>query len=410
MSSVMRQKIIIIGNSFTTRLGLIWSVSQFDYDIVVVVVGHYRKKTKNTNPTKQIDCYSKYVTDILYYNEDDGKEGLVKLILKECVNKEHKNIIIPSSDFCASAIDNYQSLLKDHFLFPHVGCKEGAVSFWMDKSAQKKLANKIGLRTPDAIVVEINNQQYQIPQEIKYPCFTKPMSSLNGGKQCVKRCGSREELQSVLDSACKYGIPNVLVEDYIDIENEYAVLGFSNGKDVIIPGIIQFIKGSRSYPGIAMTGKVLPVKEYDSLIEKFSKFIREIGFVGIFDIDFFESNGVFYFGELNLRVGGSAYAITKMGVNLPAMFVRTMQGESLEGMQHQIQGESEYVNERLCFLDWYNNYISTKEYKEIVNTATISFIADDGDPAPLHAYHKMIKKMYIKRFIKKMLRLEFRTK
>ena len=99
-----------------------------------------------------------------------------------------------------------------------------------------------------------------------------------------------------------------------------------------------------------------------------------------------------------------------MGVNLPAMFVRTMKGESLEGMQQQIQGEAEYVNERLCFLDWYNNYISTKEYKEIVNTANISFIADDNDSAPLQAYEKMIKKMYFKRFIKKMLRLEFRTK
>ena len=406
----MRQKIIIIGNSFTTRLGIILSVAQFDYDIVVVVVGHYRKKTKKTNLAKQIDCYSKYVKEVLYYNEDDGKEGLVKLVLRKCVSNDNKNIIIPSSDFCASAIDDYQSMLKDYFLFPHIKYKEGAVSSWMNKNVQKHLANKVGLRTPDAVVVEIANQQYQIPQGIKYPCFTKPMSSLNGGKKCVKKCGSREELKSVLDDACSFGISNVLVEDYINIENEYAVLGFSNGKDVIIPGIIQFIKGSRSFPGIAMIGKVFPIKGYENLIEKFSEFIREIGFVGIFDIDFFESYGVFYFGELNLRVGGSAYAITKMGVNLPAMFVRTMQGESLEGMQQQIQEEAEYVNERLCFLDWYNNYISTKKYKEIVNTATISFIADDNDPAPLQAYHKMIKKMYIKRVIKKMLRLEFRTK
>ena len=401
----MRQKIIIVGNSFTTRLGLIWSVAQCDCDIVVVVVGHYRKKAKNTKPTKQVDCYSKYVTDVLYYNEDDGKEGLVKLILRKCVSNENKNIIIPSSDFSASAIDDYQSLLKDYFLFPHIKNKEGAVSFWMDKTIQKNLANKIGLRTPNAVVVKINNQQYQIPQEIKYPCFTKPMSSLNGGKKCVKRCDSRKELQRVLDRACDFGISNVLVEDYIEIENEYAILGFSNGKDVIIPGIIQFIKGSRSFPGIAMTGKVLPVKGFENLIEKFSEFIREIGFVGLFDIDFFESNGVFYFGELNVRVGGSAYAITKMGVNLPAMFVRTMLGESLEGMQQQILGEAEYVNERLCFLDWYNNYISTKEYKKTVNTANISFIADDNDPAPLQAYHKMVKKMYIKRLIKKMFRL-----
>lgn len=405
MSSVMRQKIIIIGNSFTTRLGLIWSVAQFGLDIVVVVVGHYRKRTKKSNPAKQIDCFSKYVKDVLYYNEDDGKEGLVKLILKECVNKEHKNIVIPSSDFTASAIDDYQSLLKDYFLFPHIKYQEGAISSWMNKNVQKNLAQETGLLTPNSVIVEIKNKKYNIPQGIKYPCFTKPLSSLNGGKKCVRRCNNRDELQEVLDNAAGYGIPNILVEDFISIDNEYAVLGFSNGKEVIIPGIIQFIKGSRSFPGIAMTGKVFPVKGYENLIENFTNFIREIGFVGIFDIDFFESNGVFYFGELNLRVGGSAYAITKMGVNLPSMFVRTMQGKSLEGMQQQIHGEADYVNERLCFLDWYNNYISTKEYKKIVNTADISFISDDNDLAPLQAYHKMIKKMYIKRFIKRIFRL-----
>lgn len=399
----MRQKIIIIGNSYTTRLGIIRSVAQIDCDIIVIVIGHYGDSIQNFKKRiKPIDCYSKYVNKVLYYSEEAGKEGLVKLILDECVDESQKTIIIPSSDFSASAIDNFQSLLKNHFLFPHIQFKDGAVSTWMNKMLQKEKAIEIGLNVPEGVVIEIINHQYIIPQKIKYPCFTKPMTSLDGGKNCVRRCDNREELQSVLDIAVRYGISNVLVEDYINIEKEYAILGFSDGKNVIIPGVIHFIKGSQSYPGIALKGRVLSIHGYEELIKKFALYIREIGYVGIFDIDFFEAGKQFYFGELNLRIGGSAYAITQMGVNLPLMFVRTMQGESIDGVSCQIQGNSVFVNERLCLIDWYKYKLSTKEYWKFLHEADISFIAADNDPKPQKVYKKRYINMYIKRKIKRL--------
>ncbi len=397
-------KVLIIGNSYITRLGLIWSVAQIDCDIIVIAVGHYGELSEKTNPPNPIDCYSKYVSNILYYNEEEGKEGLVRLILAKCVDNQKKTIIIPSSDFSASAIDNYQSLLKDYFLFPYIQFKEGAVSAWMNKMVQKEKAIEAGLNVPKAVVVEIKNHQYNIPHSIEYPCFTKPMNSLDGGKNCVRRCDNREDLQSVLDVAVEYGISKILVEDYINIEKEYAILGFSDGKNVIIPGLIHFLKGSQTYPGVALMGKVQPVQGYEELIDKFSLYIQKIGFVGIFDIDFFEAGGKFYFGELNLRIGASAYAITKMGVNLPAMFIKYISGEDINGMQRQIKGSAVYVNERICINDWYKYYLSTKEYWKYIHTAEISFIAADEDPFPQKVYNRRYLKMYIKRIIKKYFR------
>lgn len=402
----MRQKIIIIGNSYTTRLGIIRSVAQGKYDITVIVIGHYGSSIQIIKkPIKPIDCYSKYVNKVLYYSEEAGKEGLVKLIMDECVDDSQKAIIIPSSDFSASAIDNNQYLLKDYFLFPHIQLKEGAVSFWMNKMVQKEKAIEVGLNVPKAVVIEIIDHKYLIPQGIDYPCFTKPMTSLDGGKNCVRRCDNREELQRVLDVAVEYGISNILVEDYINIEEEYAILGFSDGKEVAIPGLIHFLKGSKIYPGVALMGKVQSVQGYEELIKKFFLYIREIGFVGIFDIDFFESGGKYYFGELNLRIGASAYAITKMGVNLPLMFVRTMQGESIEGIPCQIQGNSVYVNERLCILDWYRFKLSTKEYRKYIHAAEISFIIAENDPNPQKVYNRRYIIMYIKRIIKRLFHI-----
>ena len=399
----MKKKVIVIGNSYTTRLGIIRSVAQVECDIIVIVIGHYGDSVQDIKATKPIDCYSKYVNKVLYYSEEAGKEGLVKLILEECVDDNQKAIIIPSSDFSASAIDSYQSLLKDYFLFPHIQFKEGAVSAWMNKMVQKEKAIAIGLNVPKAVIVEIKDHQYNIPRSIEFPCFTKPMNSLNGGKKCVKKCNSQEELNNILDVAVEYGISNILVEDYINIEEEYAILGFSDGKEVIIPGLIHFLKGSQNYPGVALMGKVQSVQGYEELIEKFALYIQEIGFVGIFDIDFFESGGKYYFGELNLRIGASAYAITKMGVNLPAMFVKYISGEDIDGMQRQFEGSAVYVNERICLKDWYNNKIATKEYRTIVRSAEISFVADDDDPDPYKIYNKRFVILSIKRLIRKML-------
>ena len=90
----------------------------------------------------------------------------------------------------------------------------------------------------------------------------------------------------VLSVAEEKGITQILVEDYIKIDREYAALGCSDGENVIIPGIIQFVRGSKSHPGIALLGEVKPTDGFEQLIKEFCLFVQQIGYVGIFDIDF----------------------------------------------------------------------------------------------------------------------------
>lgn len=394
------QKVVIIGNSYTTRLGLIWSIAPLGCEITVIAVGHYGKLPKGKNPPRPIDCYSKYVKNVFYCNEEDGKKQLIELILAKCVDFHKKTILIPCCDFSASAIDENLSLLNAHFLYPHIKNTEGAVSSWMNKKIQKDKAIENGLNVPAAVVLKSVNHQYEIPESIKYPCFTKPMTSLNGGKKCVGKCCNREELERILRTADQNGILNILAEEYIEIENEYAVLGFSDGNEVIIPGLVHFLKDSKTFPGIALMGKVLPIQGYEDLIAKFKSYVQDIGFVGLFDIDFFEANGKFYFGELNLRIGGSGYAITKMGVNLPAMFIKFLCDEDIHGMKSLIDGSAIYVNDRISIIDWYKCKLSTKEYKKISKSAEISFITSDDDVNPQKIFHKMYNHWYLKRIFK----------
>ena len=386
MITKSKQKVVIIGHGSTSRLGIVRAVAEIGCDISVIVMCWHRHSSSQLDTRKPYDCYSKYVSSVYYCFAEDG-EGLIRLLLQKCSDPFQKVILLPDSDFSAVTIDDNQSVLSPFFLFPSIRRTPGAIRYWMNKDVQKELARKIGLHVANSTVLEVKNGAFSIPKGVSYPCFTKALVTISGGKHLFKRCNNAVELQSHLEAISKKQDLKVLIEDYKDIETEYALLGFSNGNDIIIPGIIKFLTNTSSHFGIAMTGMVMPIIGFEEIIDKFKAFVREIGFCGVFDIDFYSSEGQLYFGELNLRFGGSGYAITKMGVNLPAMLVKHFRGEDYSEMKAAIDRTSNYVNERMCEDDWYRGYLTNREYHRRINTADICFISDKKDPRPKLCYN-----------------------
>lgn len=393
------QKVVVIGHGYTSRLAVIRSVAQIGCEITVIVMAGRGRFSKKLNTKKPIDCYSKYVSHVFYcYCQDEL--GLIQLLLDKCTDTQKKVIIIPDSDFSAAVIDKNQDILREHFLFPHIHHTPGAVELWMDKMKQKTLATTIGLSVASSTIIRVEKGHFEIPEIVNYPCFTKPLATIVGGKQNMKRCNNEEELKEVLYNTCDIGDMHVLVEDYKQIEIEYAALGFSDGHEVIIPGVIQIIDLAKGFHfGVARRGKIMPIDGFEELIDKFKQFVLSVGFVGVFDIDFYKSGGEIYFDELNLRIGGSMCAYTQMGVNLPAMMVKTLMGESIADVQKQISHTATYVNERMLLDDWYYGFISTKEYDRQIKSTEISFIKDEKDPAPQFIFRKEFVWYYIKRLL-----------
>ena len=150
-----------------------------------------------------------------------------------------------------------------------------------------------------------------------------------------------------------------------------------------------------------MLGEIMPVEGFEDLLVKFKAFVKSVGFVGVFDIDFFKSDGLYYFGEINLRFGGSGYVVTKMGVNLPAMMIKSFIGESIDNMNKEITKRASFVNERMCTDDWYYGFLSTKEYHRLINDSDIRFVDDEQDSLPQKALVKLQKQLVVKRKLRK---------
>ena len=394
----MKQKVVIIGHGYLSRLALIRSLGQAGYDVTVIVTMYGAVDT-----TRPLDCYSKYVSDVYYCNARDN-DGLIKILMSECVCEGQKPVIIPDSDWSASIIDNNRDLLSAHFLFPYIKDKRIHVTDLMDKEYQKHLAKEIGLAVPSVTKLHIVKGVIPDLNKVHYPCFTKALTTMGGGKQWFKKCNDEEELRKALTKFAKGGDADILVEDFIDIEKEYAVVGITDGENVIIPGVIQFLENCQCHLGIARKGKIIPVKGYEQLIEKFKEYVKATKFVGLFDIDFLYSNEEFYFCEMNFRYGGSGYAYTKSGINLPALFVEIITGRSrLSDYNNEITEERTYVNERMLLDDLMAKNITIADYNKAISTADIRFTHDENDPKPEQLFEQSVRKAKIKYVLKKIL-------
>ena len=397
----MKQKVIVIGHGYTSRLGVIRSLGRAGYEVIVIVMVVNKRKGK-PDMTPPVDSYSKYISKIHYCLAD--KDQLISLLLEKCVDESQKVILFPDSDFSEAVIDLNQEKLKNYFLFPHIDHTSGAVVAWMDKLRQKETAFKLGLNVAKGKVIEVVDGVYEIPSGITYPCFPKPLTTLVGAKTGLGKCESEEQLCSIIDKLIKRSSTiSVLVEEYIKIEDEYALIGVSDGVNVHIPGILKFISiASGSHYGVAKKGFIMPNDGYEELFDGFKSFVRETHFVGIFDIDFYRSNGRFYFCEMNFRYGGSGYAYTKMNVNLPDVYVKMMRGGGLDSSAF-VRDTSVYINDRMCLEDWYGGYISTREFIDLRKNRDISFIDDEEDNVPNKMFKKLIWNEGIKKFLKKCL-------
>ena len=174
----MAHKVVIIGHGFTSRLAVTRSVAQIGCEVSVIVTTNSKRDGKTLNKKKPIDCYSKYVSHVYYCLRKD-KEELIRILLGHCTDSQQKVVLFPDSDDTVAAIDNHRKRLAEHFCFPHICNESGSIAYWMDKIHQKDMARNVGLNVADGIVINIKDGEYVIPDDVAYPCYTKPLASKN---------------------------------------------------------------------------------------------------------------------------------------------------------------------------------------------------------------------------------------
>lgn len=355
---------IVIGEEHYNPLGMIRSLGQCGIRPIFIAI-----KGKSTVASK-----SKY---ILRNHFVTSIEEAYDVLLREYGNEVNKPFVLTSDDDIQSLLDLHYEELKDKFILFHAGIN-GRVTEFMDKKAILDVAEKHGLNILRTVVTE----RGVIPEGLEYPIITKSISpNIGGWKSDVHICYSEEELMKAYENILS---PKVLIQKFIDKKNEYCLDGFSidGGRKLFIPIASTYNYLIQGYYSPYMT--VHPF-ENESMKIHLNSMLEEIGYEGIFSIEFLiDSDGTYYFSEVNFRNSTWSYIAALLGMPIPVLWAKAMlEGKIAEewyktipdnytAMVEPIDYNKRVIDGRIEVADWLIDF----------KKANCLFYLDEKDPEP----------------------------
>lgn len=357
------KQVIIIGGDHSNTLGVIRSLGAKGVIIKLIVTSTNESFVSKSKYVKQ-----KWIIDMC-------EKRILELLDSHFDNLISKPLIICTSDFAAEVIDKNLNNLSHKFICSSINNQEGLISFFMNKKEMFCIANKVGLNVPEYLEINLNEiLEPQILLVSNFPCIVKPLASVVGGKEFIKKIDDSESLFNYLN-IIKVDLSSVIVQEYIESLDDVMLelIGFVDSKGKVhLPGIIEKIRqwpdknGSLSYAKFSEN-------KFSVDYSKIELFFSEIGYFGIFDFEFKFVNGKAYFIENNFRIGGTNYAYFKGGVNIPYLwFLNVCNIDTIEEQCFFIDNNFKIINEitdfrqvlkgRLSFIKWIKDLILSDSY------------------------------------------------
>ncbi len=378
-------KVIVFGGSHHNTLGVIRSLGEKGIKTNVVICSSNKKS---------FVLKSKYLESGIILNTNDE---CYNYIVNNFTDKINKSIIICTSDATISCIDlHYDSLISDFFI-PNAS-KQGLITKLMDKNLMRQKAEEAGLKTP--LSWSIKNSV--IPDDVQYPCITKPTNSIIGTKNDIVICKNKDALyQFILKN---HPLDEVIVQRYIDKEFEYQLIGcsYDRGNNLIIPGYTKIIRSSH----VTNTGflEYLPFDEFKYPRSECFNFIKSCMYSGLFSLEFLRGkDGLDYFLEINFRNDGNAYSVTGAGVNLPYLWVASCVNLNIEDEKQIIDKGILVMPELVDIFQVIRGNISLAKWLKDVKRTNCFLLYNKFDKKPFYYELKNLLILAITKLFKKMI-------
>ena len=385
---------VVIGQNYSTSLGLIQAVGEAGYNVGVVHNSVYVPKSPSP------EMLSKYVVKAIAISREDPT-FLSQLI--ECFSHDsEKVVLLPADDYSVAFIDNNLSVLDDFFYVPSIAHEEGRMSQCMDKEFQSKLSESVGIPTARNWSVELNGSLFfTIPDDIIYPCIIKPQRSIGASKNLIQICNNRDELNKTLSKICIQNPCTILIEEYIQVDKEYTVPCIALREEVFIPAFLRKEKiGEGTHRGVTISGKVIDSSHFSSITEKLTIFIKNTKIEGIVDVELLQCGETFFFNELNLRYGAAGYVLTRAGINMPEMWIKYCLGDTISFSGTRLIDGLSFVSDKAAIESFGAGYITWHEYQRLLASADFRFLINNPDSSASKAFKKIVLKTVIKRILK----------
>jgi carbamoyl-phosphate synthase large subunit len=228
---------------------------------------------------------------------------------------------------------------------PIIGTTPDMIDAAEDRERFQKLLHGLGLKQPPNRTARTEGDAIRLAAEIGYPLVVRPSYVLGG--RAMEIVHEEKDLERYMREAVKVSNDSpVLLDRFLNDATEIDVDALSDGKQVIIGGIMEHIEQAGVHSGdsaCSLPPHTLPQSIQDELRRQTEQMAKGLNVVGLMNVQFaIQGRGkdaVVYVLEVNPRASRTVPFVSKAtGLPLAKIAARCMAGRSLadQGVTREI--------------------------------------------------------------------------
>ena len=291
----------------------VWTLKSMGYDVVIV----------NNNPETVSTDYD--TADRLYF-EPLTAEDVSRIIEVE----KPVGVVVAFGGQTAINLTEYLAKAGVNIL----GTSWEGIDTAEDREAFDALLERLSMRRPKGMAVRDMAEALSAAETLGYPVLLRPSFVIGGQNMTIAR--EEADVRRYMARILAGGIDNpVLIDKYMPgVELEVDVI--SDGRDVLIPGIMQHVEraGVHSGDSIAVYPPFnLDDRMLETICESSESLALALGTKGLVNIQYLIWQGELYVIEVNPRASRTIPYISKVtGVPMVDAAARVMLGEKLKDL------------------------------------------------------------------------------
>ncbi len=215
---------------------------------------------------------------------------------------------------------------------PILGTSTDAIDLAEDRERFQQLLSRLALRQPANGIARSSAEAEQVAAEIGYPVVIRPSYVLGG--RAMEIVHDAAALRRYMASAVKVsGTSPVLIDSYLKDAIEIDVDALSDGREVIVAGIMEHIEEAGIHSGdsaCSLPPHSLPEATVAAIAEQTKALALALGVVGLMNVQFAVKDGDIYVLEVNPRASRTVPFVAKAtGIPFAKIAARVMAGEPL---------------------------------------------------------------------------------
>ena len=237
-------------------------------------------------------------SDRLYF-EPLTEEDVYEIIKREKNNGQLIGVIVQFGGQTPLKLSEFLNNMN----VPILGTSVDSIDLAEDRERFKKIVDELNLLQPVNGIAYSEKQAFEIINKIGFPAVIRPSYVLGG--RAMEIVHKTEELKKYFKEAVVVsGDSPVLIDSYLKDSIEVDVDAISDGKDVIISGIMEHIEEAGIHSGDS-TCTLPPYSLSDKIIQDIKKQTRKLAIAlkvkGLLNIQFAIQNNNIFLLEVNPR-------------------------------------------------------------------------------------------------------------